>query len=180
MGRKIVNLPIDWFYHEFWRKKNACCTLAFKYQNFKKSDWISSIIWWMQGCLQFFFSKKACQNQRIKECFKIMRFGEVTQHNDQRKFRPAKYLQRGKIARAVSSGVSYYYTACWKKTPVEEIMAVTSLEASPRMFWRKYPLRWRRGQGPMMTWCLNSCWLKRYSKRVAVMHRQKATFSTYW
>ena len=49
-----------------------------------------------------------------------MRFGEVRHRNNQRKFRPAKYLRRGKIAKAVINGVSNYYYSMLKNTPVEE------------------------------------------------------------
>ena len=48
---------------------------------------------------------------------------QVRHINRQRKFRPAKYLRRGKIAEAVSNGVSNYYYSMLKNTPVEEIMA---------------------------------------------------------
>lgn len=52
-----------------------------------------------------------------------MCFGDVTHHDNQRQFSPAKYLRTGKIAKAVSHGVSNYYYGMCKKTTVEDIMA---------------------------------------------------------
>lgn len=52
-----------------------------------------------------------------------MRFGEVAHHKTERRFRPAKYLRRGKIAKALTNGVSNYYYSMLKSSPVEEIMA---------------------------------------------------------
>lgn len=51
-----------------------------------------------------------------------MCFGEVIHHKNQRRFRPAKYPQRGKIAKSLTNGVSSYYTML-RKTPVEEFIA---------------------------------------------------------
>ena len=41
----------------------------------------------------------------------------------QRKFRPAKYLRRGQIAKAINQGVSNFHYAMLKKTPLDEIIA---------------------------------------------------------
>ena len=78
-----------------------------------------------EGCKAVYsFSKKSRPKSTAKRiCFKVMRFGEVRHLNNQSKFRPAKYLRRGKIAKAVSNGVSNYYYSMLKNTPVEEIMA---------------------------------------------------------
>lgn len=51
----------------------------------------------------FFFFKSMPKSTDKRICFKMMR--------------------RGKIAKAVSNGVSYYYYSMLKNTPVKEIMA---------------------------------------------------------
>ena len=132
-GMKSLRPPwTDVLYEEFL-KENACCTLAFKYQHVKtsysrkiKSPFFrASALCTFEGCKAVYsFSKKSRPKSTDKRiCFKVMRFGEVRHLNNQRKFRPAKYLRRGKIAKAVSNGVSNYYYSMLKNTPVEEIMA---------------------------------------------------------
>lgn len=65
----------DTFYQEFL-KKNACCTLAFKYQNVKTTDsrkkkspfFRATAHCTFDGCKAVYsFSKKAGQNQLIKQ-----------------------------------------------------------------------------------------------------------------
>ena len=132
-GQKRLRPPwTDVLYDEFL-KENTSCTIAFKYQHVKtsysrkiKSPFFrASARCTFEGFKAVYsFSKKSSPKSTDKRiCFKVLRFGEVRHRNNQRKFRPAKYLRRGKIAKAVSNGVSNYYYSMLKNTPVEEIMA---------------------------------------------------------
>ena len=132
-GKRQLRPPwTDIFYNEF-RKSNPSCTLAFKYQNIrtrdsrkKKSPYLRATAkCTFEGCEAVYtFTRKGPPKYNAKKItVMVTRFGEVKHLKSQRKCRPARYLRRGKIAKAVKSGVSNCYYELLKNTPVEEIMA---------------------------------------------------------
>ncbi|XP_028988701.1 uncharacterized protein LOC114845072 isoform X2 [Betta splendens] len=132
-GRKNLNPPwTDIFYHEFL-KQNPSCTLSFKYQHVKTGHsrkkkslfFHASARRTFDGCkaVYIFTKKSKPQSTDKKICFKVRRQGEVKHLKQQQKCRPAKYLRRGAIAKALSAGVSNYYYNMLTKTPTQEVLA---------------------------------------------------------
>ena len=122
----------DILYNEFL-KENPCCTLAYKYQHVKKSHSHKKKCHYFSAkakctfddcaAVYIFSKRKKPKSTDRKIRFQVIRIGAVTHRKNLRRFRPAKYLRRGKIAKAITKGVSNFHYAMLKKTPVDEIIA---------------------------------------------------------
>ena len=112
----------DTLYHEFL-KENPCCTLVFKYHKKKCHYFNAKAKYTFDECADAIFSLKETKSTDKKRSFQVIRIGSVTQKKNQRRFRPAKYLRIGKIAKAITKGVSNFHCGMLKNTAVDEITA---------------------------------------------------------
>ncbi|XP_016520960.1 uncharacterized protein LOC107834332 [Poecilia formosa] len=119
--------------YDQFNKINPCCTLSFKYQHVKLSSsrkktcpfFIARAKCTFNGCnaIYTFRKKNIPKPFDSKISFIVKRLGSVTHRKKEWRFRPAKYLKRGKIAKAVADGVSKYYNSKLRQTPIQEITA---------------------------------------------------------